>query len=280
MQQRQCQNIDLVVARHLFFPKMEEGTPEAHHQPPVHSAAPQVGRVLCQIHGAQPLHHAVVGPLGHLRRCHIILPTTGGTGRSGDVPDQVNPSRSLYWNILLLPLRSTILLCTWEKNLFPGCYLAPRAAWGWVWAGAGLCQVIWLLCCAPGLFAISTSRAENSAGSMSCCAVLAHNTQLDLNPRVWVVLSSTALSSICCFQNTMMAVSCLVMGPSSFYTENFDTAISFPENCTRLVATVHWIQDDLFSRQHIRDWAKTASCWLGREAGDLERETWVWGHGR
>lgn len=110
MQQRQCQNIDLVVARHLFFPKMEEGTPEAHHQPPVHSAAPQVGRVLCQIHGAQPLHHAVVGPLGDLRRCHIILPTTGGTGRSGDIPDQVNPSCSLYWNILLLPLQSYFAL--------------------------------------------------------------------------------------------------------------------------------------------------------------------------
>lgn len=63
-------------------------------------------------------------------------------------------------------------------------------------------HLIIVLC--TGLFATSTSRAENPAGSMSCCAVLA-DTHCESKSKVWVVV--IALSSIHCFQNTMMAVS-------------------------------------------------------------------------
>lgn len=64
-------------------------------------------------------------------------------------------------------------------------------------------HLIIVLCTA--LFATSTSRAENPAGSMSCCAVLA-DTHCESKSRS-VGCFVIALSSIRCFQNTMMAVS-------------------------------------------------------------------------
>lgn len=39
----------------------------------MNTAAPQIGSVFGQIHGAQPLHHSVVGPLGDLRWGHVVL---------------------------------------------------------------------------------------------------------------------------------------------------------------------------------------------------------------
>lgn len=39
----------------------------------MNSAPPKVGSVLGQIDGAEPLHHSVVGPLGDLSRCDVVL---------------------------------------------------------------------------------------------------------------------------------------------------------------------------------------------------------------
>lgn len=45
----------------------------SYDQAPVHSAAPQVGSVFCQIHGSQPFHHPVVGPLHHVGSRDVVL---------------------------------------------------------------------------------------------------------------------------------------------------------------------------------------------------------------
>lgn len=42
----------------------------------MNSAAPQIRSVFCQIHRAEPLHHSVVGPLGDLCWCDVVLDTT------------------------------------------------------------------------------------------------------------------------------------------------------------------------------------------------------------
>lgn len=48
----------------------------SHHQPSMDAAAPQIGSVLGQIHRPEPLHHSVVGPLGDLCWCDVILGMT------------------------------------------------------------------------------------------------------------------------------------------------------------------------------------------------------------
>lgn len=42
----------------------------------MNAAAPQIWSVFCQIHRAEPLHHSVVGPLGDLSWCDVVLDTT------------------------------------------------------------------------------------------------------------------------------------------------------------------------------------------------------------
>lgn len=49
-----------------------------HHQPSMNAAPSEVGSVFSQIHGAQPLHHSVVGPLGDLSWCDVVLQTPTG----------------------------------------------------------------------------------------------------------------------------------------------------------------------------------------------------------
>lgn len=44
-----------------------------HYEPSVHATTPQVWRVLCQVHGPQPLHDSVVGPLDHLAGSKLVL---------------------------------------------------------------------------------------------------------------------------------------------------------------------------------------------------------------
>lgn len=45
----------------------------SYNQAAVHPAASEVGCIFCQIHGSEPLHHPVVGPLHHVRRRDVAL---------------------------------------------------------------------------------------------------------------------------------------------------------------------------------------------------------------
>lgn len=37
-----------------------------YHEPTMDTTASEIGGIFCQVHGTQPLHHPVVGPLLHL----------------------------------------------------------------------------------------------------------------------------------------------------------------------------------------------------------------------
>lgn len=47
----------------------------SHHEGSMNATASQVRGVFSQIHRSEPLHHSVVGPLGDLCRCDVVLDT-------------------------------------------------------------------------------------------------------------------------------------------------------------------------------------------------------------
>lgn len=44
----------------------------------MNAAAPQIWSIFCQVHRPEPLHHSVVGPLGDLCWCDVVLDTDKG----------------------------------------------------------------------------------------------------------------------------------------------------------------------------------------------------------
>lgn len=55
------------------YPSGWLNTQWSHHQSSMNPTASQIGSIFSEIHGPQPLHHPVVGPLRNLCRRNIVL---------------------------------------------------------------------------------------------------------------------------------------------------------------------------------------------------------------
>lgn len=163
-------------------------------------------------------------------------------------------SPSLYWNKPLLPLMNASPLCTWEKALFR---LLPCSNTN-VEMGLDSVQVcimlhiIWLSCCALGLLAISTSRTENLASSMSHCAFLADMHRESKSKSMGCFIIHCSIQNMLLPKQTDGSLLSGNRAKLLSHTKSWHSH-QFSRELHKTLATVHWVQDDLSSRQHIRD---------------------------